>query len=255
MNPNKADQDLCVRLLEPEWRDRLPSTNSELVRRLAAGEELVSGYLLAAREQTAGRGRLGRSWTTAPGRDLCFSFALRTEMPAEEIASLPLVVGLGLAYGLDACGVTSVVKWPNDILVRSRKICGILCERVSNRPAYVVAGVGCNVNMSPENAARIDKPATSLLMETGRTQNIDDVLLELRRALSPWLEQWRRGGFSCVRGAWLERSADLGERVTVRTPGKEKSGRPAGFGPQGELLLEGDDGKVTPVWAGDIEAV
>ncbi len=253
MDPDRTDQGRGFHLLEPEWEERLASTNSELVRRLSTGEALASGYLLAVREQTAGRGRLGHTWNSAPGRDLCFSFVLKTTAAAEEIASLPLVVGLGVSYGLDVYGVASRVKWPNDILVGGKKLCGILCERVSSCPEYVVAGVGCNVNMDREDAARIDKPATSLLLETGRVHAIDDVLRDLRQAMTPWLEQWRQGGFAAVRAAWLERSADLGERVTVRTPGQERRGRPAGFGPQGELLLEGDDGKVTPVWAGDIE--
>lgn len=242
-----------LRLLEPEWRESLPSTNSELVGRLASGQKLASGFVLAAREQTAGRGRLGRSWSSAPGRDLCFSFALRTNAPPERLASLPLVVGLGVACGLDAFGLDAQMKWPNDILVRGKKICGILCERVSNRPDHVVAGVGCNVNMDREDAARIDKPATSLRIETGQPHAIADVLERLRASLPPWLAQWRQGGFASVRGAWLQRSAPLGQRVLVRTPGQERSGRPVGFGPHGELLLEGADGAVVSIWAGDIE--
>lgn len=253
MEPQHTDTAESIPFLKPEWRRRLASTNSELVRRLAAGQELACGHVLAAHEQTAGRGRLGRSWNSAPGRDLCFSFVLRTTAPAEQLASLPLVVGLGVAYGLDAYGVASVMKWPNDILAGNRKLCGILCERVSSRPDCVVAGVGCNVNMRPEDAARIDKPATSLLIETGRSYAVEDVLSQLLRSLPHWLAHWRQGGFASVRTAWLERSAPLGEQVTVRTPGTERKGRPAGFGPLGELLLDEGGGIVTPVWAGDIE--
>lgn len=242
-----------VQWLDPEWQERLESTNSELVRRLSSGRGVASGHVLAAREQTAGRGRLGREWTTVPGRDLCFSFALRTTASAEQLASLPLVVGLGVAEGLEFFGVEARMKWPNDILVREKKMCGILCERVSARAEYVVAGVGCNVNMAPEQAEHIDKPATSLLIETGQSHTIDEVLRQLLPDLAVRLDQWQQGGFAAVRTAWLERSAPLGGRVTVRAPGKVRQGRPAGYGPLGELLLEGDNGVVEPVWAGDIE--
>ena len=227
MDLKSTDSAEGVHLLEPEWRQKLPSTNSELVRRLAAGEDMVSGHMLAAREQTAGRGRLGHSWTTAPNRDLCFSFVLRTTAPAEQIASLPLAVGLGISYGLDGYGVASGMKWPNDILVGGKKICGILCERVSLRPDFVVAGVGCNVNMGSEDAERIDKPATSLLIETGQTYVIDDVLLRLRQALPIWLEQWRQGGFAAIREAWLARSTPLGSVSRYVCPDRSAmAGRP-----------------------------
>jgi len=166
------------RFLPPEWVDELPSTNTELLARVRANKGLARGTVLAARTQTAGRGRQQRTWQTEPGRNLTFSFLWRGRVSEAWVPSLAQALSLGIATYIEGEGISAAIKWPNDILVSGRKISGILCERLGagGDEAIVVAGIGLNVNMTPEEAAKIEQPATSLRIETGAERSVESTL-------------------------------------------------------------------------------
>lgn len=240
-----------MEFLAPEWHDRLTSTNTVLRERLQRGEPLPSGFVLAAREQTAGRGRLGRSWVSQPGRDLTFSVLLRYAAGYPTHLSLPMATALGVAAALEEFGVHGRTKWPNDLQVSGRKLCGILAER---QGAGLVVGIGINVNAEAVELAAIDRPATSLRVEAGREHPIELVLDRVLAHLAVWTEHWEEAGFAGLRQAWLARCVGLGEPVAIRDGNGLRRGTLAGFGPDGELLLATADGAVQPVWSGEIEA-
>lgn len=237
-----------MKFQQPQWHDELPSTNTTLSEWLREGRELPDGLVLAARAQTAGRGRYERRWLAQPGRNLTFSMLLRSAAPNMQLLSLPMAAALGVATYLEACGIVAQTKWPNDVLVGGRKICGILAER----GAAVVLGIGLNVNMDADAAAAIDRPATSLRIETGAESAVEEVLDELLIHLEEWIAHWQVGGFAALRAAWESRCANMGEYVEVGEDAARRTGVVLGFGAAGQLLLREDDGTKVEVWAGDI---
>ncbi len=208
--------------------------------------ELSSGTVVAVREQTQGRGRRGREWLSAANENLTFSLFLRTVSRPWKIPSATMAAAIAVAELLEAEGVNSDLKWPNDVLVGGKKICGILSEAVSGG---VIIGVGLNVNM--RCADHIDQPATSILMESGARRSVDDLLGKLLPILSDCLGDWEQGGFSKVRKRWESKVPTLGKAVTVRDGDNVRAGILHGFGDDGELLLE-EQGVVSAVWAGDV---
>jgi len=165
-------------------------------------------------------------------------------LPAAAMAAAISVVEL-----LAAENVSAVLKWPNDVLVNGEKICGILSEGV---PGGMIVGIGLNVNM--QHADHIGQPATSMLIESGERRNIDELLEKLLPILSARLDEWAEGGFSKVRKKWEENVPTIGRMVSVRDGDTVREGLLAGFGDDGELLLQDESGTVSPVWAGDVSA-
>lgn len=245
-----------MKFLNPEWHDRLSSTNTVLIDWLKDGIAIPHGYVLAAVEQTAGRGRYNRHWIAMAGLDLTFSFLLYTRHDISEITSLPMAAALGTASALDTFGMVTRTKWPNDLLVRESKIGGILCQnsnvKYANRHAVVV-GIGINVNMRVADADLIEKPATSLLIETGRTYPVKDVLAIILEMLPDWIDRWESGSFQAIREDWYRRCCYMGEHITVEEGKELKSGILEGFGNKGQIIIRGDDGHVHDVWAGDVK--
>jgi len=143
-------------------------------------------------------------------------------------------------------GVEADLKWPNDVLVDGKKICGILSEGISNG---VVIGIGLNVNMSETDP--IDQPATSMLMETTSRRNVDEVLKKLLTHIQAWLTLWQREGFIGLRAVWEANVPKMNKMITVRDGDSFRAGVLRGFGDSGELLLE-ENGVVSAVWAGDV---
>lgn len=244
-----------MQFLPVQWFDSLPSTNAWLRERMAeGGEPPPSGTVVAAREQTAGRGRFDRQWVATPGRDLAFSFLIHTAAPRAQLPSLAMAVALGVADALDAFHLHPMLKWPNDVLIRGQKICGILAESVSKPGSEmnsVVVGVGLNVNMDAETAARIPKPATSVRIELGRTTPVELMLQGLLLCIETWIELWEANGFDALRQEWLTRGVEIGAALAVEDHGRRIEGAVAGYGDHGELLLQDATDTIHVIASGD----
>lgn len=235
-----------------EWHDRLGSTNACMRERFYAPGAMASGLVIAAREQTNGRGRQDRKWLSPPNANLCFSLFLKTEAELIKVPSLTMAAALGISELLNANGIRAIPKWPNDVLVNEYKICGILSEQVehaSNRG--IIVGVGLNVNMSSEEAEAIDRPATSMLIESGKAYDPGQVLKDLLPQLEYWIGEWAAGGFPAIRRVWTEKAGPIGKKISVHDGDIRKTGTLAGFGEHGELLLETASGLET-IWSGDV---
>lgn len=230
-----------------KWTDRLPSTNTFLKEWLELDSQLPSGTVVATREQTQGKGRRGRVWISAANENLTFSIFVRGAAEPQKLPAAAMAAAVSIAELLEKQGVNADLKWPNDVLVGGKKICGILSEGASGG---IIVGIGLNVNMT--SADHIDQPATSLLMETGERRNIDDLLASLLPILSTRLDEWAEGGFSKVRKNWEEKVPTIGKLVSVRDGAAVREGLLAGFGENGELLLQDVTGTISPVWAGDV---
>ena len=244
---------------EIEWHDRLGSTNAFLRECVYSDPRIASGRVVAVRDQTDGRGRQERKWLSTPDTNLCFSLFLETRTPLIRVPSLTMAAALAVTDLLNAMGLRAAPKWPNDVLVGDRKICGILSERIETSFAKasevkrhgIIVGIGLNVNMSSDEAANIDRPATSLLIEKGAAHSPSDILEALLPHLEYWIERWLTGGFPAIREHWTEKAGPLGKQLSVHDGDVRKSGTLAGFGEHGELLLETAAGLET-IWTGDV---
>lgn len=231
---------------------RLTSTNDE-ARRLAR-EGAPEPTLVWALEQTAGRGRRGRDWSSPPG-NLYVTAVLRPACSYQEAAQLGFAGALALAEAFDAAlpaDAPVAVKWPNDLLVRRRKAAGILLESVAGQDgglAALLLGIGANVAHAPADAAF---PATDL-RRAGARPDLDPaaLLAPLAANLLAWTARWRQEGFAPLRQAWLARAHAPGEALQVRLPSGTLSGRFRDLDATGALVLETAQG-VERVAVGDV---
>lgn len=238
-------------IFQVRWFEQLDSTNTRLVEHVCIDPGVASGTVWAARTQTAGRGRLDRKWVSPSEGNLLFSFFHRTSADLSRLPSLTMAMAIAVDEMLHGFKIHSSLKWPNDIQVRGRKIAGLLAERAGG--VGVVIGVGLNVNMTAGELARIDQPATSMNCETGLEWSPESLLeILLTDHLPLWLNRWEAGGFSCLRERWTQGCGGLNAPVSVRDGERRISGKLAGFGDNGELLLALPDGGIQTVWAGDL---
>ncbi len=233
--------------------DSIDSTMTEAVLRAEDGIE--EGAMVIADRQTAGRGRLGRSWISEPGVGLYFSLVLSPPVPPEHSAVLTLAMGLGVARGLaEACGAAFDIRWPNDVLLNEKKCCGILVETAAEAGSlrYAVVGIGINVNQPsmPEEIAAI---ATSLHIETGRPCDREEVLASVLRSLESYYALFCEQGAGAIIARFAEASSYVsGKVVMVDAPGGPVQGTTAGLDSSGVLLLRKEDGSTEPILAGSV---
>jgi len=236
--------------------DGIDSTNREVAERARGGAR--AGLVVVADHQTAGRGRLGRSWRDDPGSSLLVSILLRPELEASELFLATAVVALALSDACDACaGVRPELKWPNDLFLGGRKVAGILSEVLwppasgGSGPAVVV-GAGCNVRGGPPPGTA--GTATTLEAASGRRVERDELLEALLGGLGPRLaELASRDGVRSQLGEYRRRCATLGRPVAVEWPdGSREAGLATGLADDGRLVVTADDGSCRAVAAGDV---
>jgi len=221
----------------------------------AGGAGAPEGLLIVADSQTAGRGRMARGWFSPAGVNLYFSLLLRPDVAPPCAASLPLVVGLAVAEGL-AERVPSLqpkIKWPNDVHVSGKKICGILCEMQLKEDTidYVVAGVGINVNVTAAQLpAELHATATSIAIETGAEAVRENVLAAILNRFEPLYDQWRAFGFKALVQQVNLLDALCGKPIRMELSGQPIEGAACGIQTDGALLLRTPDG-LTPVYSGE----
>jgi BirA family biotin operon repressor/biotin-[acetyl-CoA-carboxylase] ligase len=229
------------------WHDRLSSTNTTLQELAERTPDLPSGTVIAAREQTGGRGRLDRIWISGKNEDLTFSLFLRAGPDLHRLPSVSMAAAVAVADFLENGGIHASLKWPNDVLVNGKKICGILSEAVSGG---VIIGIGLNVNM--DTTGHIDQPATSMRLESGKHYDREPLLQGLLEKLVPHLAAWENHGFPGIRKSWETRVTNLGKPIRLRDGNHERNGVLAGFGEDGELLLQTDESTCIPIWSGEL---
>jgi|SRR5271165_2747609 len=235
------------------------STNADLIAAARAGSP--AGTVLVAEEQTAGRGRLDRSWQSQPGAALTFSVLLRPAgVPPVGRGWLPLLTGVAVASALTAAtGVAVSLKWPNDVLAGSAasgsagKLAGILAEQAGDA---IVIGIGLNVSADQDELPAAH--ATSLWLEGAADVGREEILVAILRELEQWYLRWANGPepgnaeASGLRAAYLRSCSTLGRDVRVELPGGGTlTGRACDIDDVGRLLLSSADG-VHAVSAGDV---
>jgi BirA family transcriptional regulator, biotin operon repressor / biotin---[acetyl-CoA-carboxylase] ligase len=225
----------------------IDSTNLEARRLYEAGER--SPVFLLADEQTAGKGRLDRNWSSLRGN--CYSTLI---LPFDaEIAVIPqigFVVALAVADVVRKHTTTTPqLKWPNDVLIRGAKIAGILCEVLSTHPLTIAIGCGINVAHAPTG---LTYPATCLVAE-GATTTRDEIFQSYSAALAYWLDLWNKGeNFPTIRTAWTNLAIGIGETITMTTGTQHLTGTFEAITEQGAVMLKPPHGPPYILHAGDM---
>jgi BirA family biotin operon repressor/biotin-[acetyl-CoA-carboxylase] ligase len=233
--------------------ESLPSTNTALAR--LASEGAAEGVSIVADEQTAGRGRLQRAWSSPKGAGLYFSILLRPAIPQNYWPLITFMAALAVGDALrEAAGVQTDIKWPNDILSGERKICGILAEAIDTSAGRaVIVGIGINLtqNAFPPELANA---ATSVAEATGQRPDREQILAALRDALARWYSLLDEPGR--IVDAWSNRSSyAIGKLVQVSNGNDVWQGTTSGVEADGALRLRTPSGEIKLVRAGDVYSV
>jgi len=246
----KALSDLPLRGLK--FFAQTGSTNEDA--KAWAGGGASDSSLVYAEEQTRGRGRRDRKWSTPPGCALAFSLVIRPR--EEEVPSLPLFSALGalsVCEALGAMGLHPEIKWPNDVLLGGRKFCGVLAEAIwlNQMVECVILGVGVNVTAgSVPSQKGLTYPATCLEEEAGRSTDRLSLLHEILVAYLYWRPMFASSFFL---SAWEQRLAFRGQQVEIRVEGgKSRTGRLEGLNPDGSLRLRSGNGRKIAVQFGEV---
>lgn len=215
------------------------STNADLIARAGAGED-ITGAVLLAEHQTAGRGRGGRSWAGVAHGQIIVSVGIAADGVDEQRWGLvPLLAGIAVVDTLSASGIAAGLKWPNDVLVGGAKIAGILAEVASPKPV-IVLGIGLNVAVRPEE---IGQPQSTSVYQLGVEAERTDLAGTLLAELGARVAQWRAGDADTLLTDYRARSATLGAQVRAQLPGgRDIVGTAAAIDAQGRLCIGTETG-------------
>jgi BirA family biotin operon repressor/biotin-[acetyl-CoA-carboxylase] ligase len=214
------------------------------------------GVVVFAESQTRGRGRLGRTWFSPPGKGLWFSVLLRPDMRPQAATQMTVAAATSTARAIRAqAGISAEIKWPNDVLVGGKKMAGILTEMSAelDRVKYMVIGIGLDVNLSREELpADLRSVATSLEIETGRSWRRADVAAAILTELDRDYGRIHAGRFSEVAEEWERHCSTLGQQVAISIGGRIVHGRAESLDDDGALLLRTEHGHLERIVGGDV---
>ena len=238
---------------------KLDSTNVYLMKLAEQGEP--EGTVVLTDEQTAGRGRFGRTWTAPPGTSLLVSVLLRPNVGLADSSKLSLVAALAVRRTLqEVAELSSAIKWPNDVLINERKVCGILAETttstgVGTKPALVL-GIGLNVNQDRQDfPVEFRDQATSLRIETGREQSRPLLFQTLLKSLEDLALAFVQKGFPPFLDELRRSSAVIGKRIVVRVGAYSVEGVVDDLDDEGRLLMRMDTGSQTVLNSGEVSSI
>ncbi len=225
-------------------------TSTMDVARQEVGRGAAEGTVVVAGEQTAGRGRQGRSWLSPHG-SLALSVVFRPSL--SQLTAIGMVAPLAVVRAVRrATGLETGIKWPNDVLLGGKKVCGVLVESGlrGGHVDYAIAGLGLNVDFDPAAWPEIAHIATSLSAGLGRSLPLGEVLGPLLEELDRLYLSLRAG--EPVYREWQAHLETIGQRVTVRGEGWQEEGVAEGVDPDGSLLLRREDGTLCRLFSGEV---
>jgi len=229
----------------------LTSTRSTMdIARAEAEADAAEGTVVFAEEQTAGRGRFGRAWLSPVGKNLYFTLIVRPGV--ERLRRLSMITPLAVCLAVEeAAGLPAAIKWPNDVLLAGRKVCGVLIETESSgsTPRYALIGPGVNVNYDIDPESEIANIATSVKQELGRETSREPIFASIMNHFERLYEQ--EDG-EAVRAPWKARLETLGRRVQLTFAGEVHEGVAEDVDAEGNLILLRDDGSRQTFEAGEV---
>jgi BirA family biotin operon repressor/biotin-[acetyl-CoA-carboxylase] ligase len=260
--PERFDEKRYGRLLETRsfgrhlvYVEEIDSTQ-RLAAELAA-RDAAEGDAVLSELQTAGRGRMGRTWHSPPGKGLWCSIILRPSLPLSQAPLLTFLAAVAVCRSIRrSARVPAMIKWPNDILVDGKKVCGILLESHAEgeQIRHVVAGIGIGVNLEKSDyPADLASIATSLRIEAGRPIDREALLADLMKELENLYELFLAEGFQPIRALWEALNCTVGKRIQVRDASGFVEGTAEGMDPDGGLVVRLSDGGAVKLFSGEIQ--
>ena len=247
ISPNKIKAYLNTSFVAQNiiYNDEVLSTNDEAKK----NADMPDGSLFIADVQTAGKGRLGRSWVSPRGTGIWMSLLLKPDIPLSDISQLTLIAGIAVSR---AIGDSTMIKWPNDIVIGTKKVCGILTEMSAetDKINYVVCGIGINVNTHDFPAELMDK-ASSILIETEQNTDRCYLIARVMNEFEPLYKKFITDGFSPFRDDYKKSCITLGRDIKVSYHGKELIGNAVDIDNNGGLIIDTGSKKVT-VTSGEV---
>lgn len=255
LDRTKLEQELKTRWAARNLRcyDEVDSTNLEMIR--LAKEGAPHGTLVVADSQSAGKGRLGRKWVSPKGTGIWMSILLRPDIAPQSASMLTLVAALAVVKGIDCeTGLPVQIKWPNDVVLEGRKICGILTEMSTEAGAirYVIPGIGINVNMT-EFPSELTETAASLRMVLGRPLKREPLIARVMEAFEKYYARFlETEDLSGLMEEYNRCSVNLGRQVRVLDGATPYQGEAMGIDSQGSLVVKMADGRLRRVISGEV---
>jgi BirA family biotin operon repressor/biotin-[acetyl-CoA-carboxylase] ligase len=230
------------------------STN-DVAEKLAL-DGVAEGVVVIAESQTRGRGRLGRAWVSPRGLGLWLTVLLRPPLAPRAATQLTVAAATGTARAIRRqTGLTPEIKWPNDVLLQGRKVCGVLTELSAelDHVKFVLVGLGLNVNLTAADfPPEVRELATSLRLATGRAQRRAELAAVLLEELDRDYARVCRGEFAAVAEEWATQCATLGQRVRIRLGDRIIIGHAESLDDDGALLLRTEHGRLERIVGGDV---
>ena len=231
------------------------SSTNDVAEKLAR-DGVKEGVVVFAESQTRGRGRLGRKWISPPRKGLWFSVLLRPDLRPQAATQLTVVAATALLRAIrDQTGLTPEIKWPNDILLRGRKVAGVLTELSAelDHVKHLILGIGVDVNIAAsEFPADLRKLATSLKIEAGRHVHRADLAARILRELDHDYERLRVHRVQEVADEWEQHCTTLGRRVSIHLGDRTLQGQAESLDEDGALLLRTQHGRLERIIGGDV---
>lgn len=258
--PDQVTQEACFCHLNTEWAGRayyyyeeVDSTNTKAKQ---LGEEgAVHGTLVAAEQQSSGKGRRGRTWSSPKGDSIYMTLLLRPDIEPHKASMLTLVAALSVSDAIERItGLKTQIKWPNDIVSAGRKLCGILTEMSADMDGinYVVIGIGINCNQA-EVPKELQEVATSLKKETGQDILRSVLIAGIMERFEIYYESFMKmKNLKELKEPYESRLVNRNRQVRVLAPGREYTGISRGIDEMGELLVEDESGEVHTVFSGEV---
>lgn len=236
----------------------LESTDStQKVAHQLAQEGCPDGTLVIAEEQTNGRGRLARNWHSPKYTGIWMSLVLRPKLPPAKAPQFTLIAAVAVARAIeDICEISPDIKWPNDLLLKGKKITGILTELQadSDKINAIIMGIGMNVNQKEQDFPKeLHNNATSLAIETGKEISRSELVKRILENLEKYYLLYLEKGFAPLKLLWESYAVSLGKDIIARTISGNISGKALGITEEGVLKIEDQNGQIHKIYSADIE--
>lgn len=255
--PNEIKGLMNTKLIGKEiiFLESVDSTNN-YAKKMGEGE-FQEGTLIIAEEQTAGRGRLGREWISPKGKGIWMTIMLKPDIKPEQAAQITLIAAFAVVLGIkNICNIDAMIKWPNDVVVNGKKLCGILTEMGAeiDRINYLIAGIGINANIDEKDFADSGlNIATSIKIQKGRDIDrkllISDIIKNFEELYINFIE---KGSIEYIIKDYKKVSATLGKDVRILEKGEEWHGLALDINNQGHLIVKMDDGTIKEISSGEV---
>ncbi len=230
--------------------------STQLIAHDEAQNGADSGTIIIAEEQTAGRGRLTRKWNSQMGKGIWMSIIIRPNLTPQQAPQMTLVAAVAVTRAIqELTGIEADIKWPNDILIKGKKVTGILTELQSDpdQVKAVILGIGMNVNQNGQDfPTEIQGIATSLKQVTGQTVNRAELAARVFKFLELYTKMYEKHGFAPIKILWEGFSNTTGKRIEAVMLNETIVGKALGISDEGVLEIELQDGTVRGIYSADI---